>query len=84
MNIINKDDREVNPMKFFGLLLPSMPSLMFRLTGTFIKFKGQANKAGKIFKNELINQGIDEQIASELTAKYMESSHIRNYIQFFN
>jgi hypothetical protein len=84
MNINKKDEREVNPIKLFGILLPSMPSLMFRLTGTFLRFKRQANKAGKTFKKELINQGIDEKTANEFTSIYMESSHIRNYIQGIN
>ena len=79
-----KDYREVNPIKIFGLMLPSLPSLMIRLSGNFIRFKGQANKAGKIFKNELIKQGIGDKIADDLTSTYLESSHIRNYIQIFN
>ena len=73
-----------SPIKLFGIMIPSIPSLMFRLTGTFIRFKSDANKAGKVFKKELIKQGIDEETAAELTEKYMESSHIRRYIQGFN
>jgi hypothetical protein len=57
---------------------------MIKLSGNFIRFKGQANKAGKIFKTELIKQGIDNKIANDLTSTYLESSHIRNYIQIFN
>jgi hypothetical protein len=81
---VNDGKEELYPIKLFGMMLPSMPSLIVRLTGTFIRFKSDANKAGKIFKKELIKQGIDKEIAAELTGKYMESSHIRKYIQRLN
>ena len=85
MNENIKDGREeVCPIKIFGMMIPTMPSLMFRLTGTFIRFKSDANKAEKVFKKELIKQGIDKDIADELTGIYMESSHIRKYIQGLN
>jgi hypothetical protein len=85
MNEYIKDGREeINPMKLIGMMIPLIPSLMFRLTGTLIQFKSKANKAGKVFKNELIKQGIDREIADELTQIYMESSHIRKYIQGLN
>jgi len=46
-----KDGREeVCPIRLFGVLIPSMPSLMLRLTGTFLRFKSDANKARKVFK----------------------------------
>jgi len=75
---------EVCPIRLFGIMLPSMPSLMFRLSGTFLRFKREANKAGKVFKKELIKQGIDKETADELKGIYMESSHIRRYIQGIN
>jgi hypothetical protein len=84
MNGKIKDEREVNPIRLFGIMLPSMPSLMLRLSGTFLRFKRNAHKAGKIFRNELIEQGIDKKIANDLTEIYMQSSHIRKYIQGFN
>ena len=80
-----KDGREKTRfIKLFGMMIPLLPSLMFRLTGTFLRFKSDANKAGKVFKKELIKQGIDKETADELTSLYMESSHIRKYIQGFN
>ena len=80
MNKENKDEREVDGIRLFGLLLPKMPSLIFRLSGTFLRFKSQANKAGKVFKKELVKQGIDEETAEELKEIYMEGSHIRQYL----
>ena len=83
MNKNIKDEREVKTIKIFGRILPKIPSLAFRLTGNLLKFKSNANKAGKIFKNELIKQGLDKETASELTGRYLESSHIRSYIKKF-
>jgi hypothetical protein len=84
MNKKIKGEREVNTIKLFGIMLPSMPSLIFRLVGTFLRFKRDANKAGKVFRNRLIEQGIDEKTATELTEIYLQSSHIRKYIQGLN
>lgn len=80
MNKDNKDEREVDGIRLFGMLLPKMPSLMFRLSGTLIRFKSQANKAGKVFKKELVKQGIDKETAEYLKEIYMEGSHIRQYL----
>lgn len=84
MNENTKDEREVVTIKIFGMILPKMPSLMFRLTGTLLRFKSDANRAGKVFKKELIQQGIDKETADELTEIYMKGSHIRQYIQGLN
>lgn len=74
---------EYRPIKIFGMMLPSMPKLTIRLAGTFLRFKRSANKAGRVFKKELIKQGIDKKTANELTERYLESSHIKHYIQNF-
>ena len=44
---------------------------MFRLSGTFLRFKLDAKKGGKIFKRELIKQGFDKEKANELTEMYL-------------
>lgn len=74
---------EERPIKFFGFLLPSLPRLILRCTGTFLRFKRNANRAGKVFKNELIDQGIDKQTASELTNIYMEGSDLLKVFKNF-
>jgi hypothetical protein len=76
-----KEERERRPIYFLGILFPKLPSLTIRLGGTFLRFKRNANKAGKVFKNELIKQGIDKNTAIGLTEIYMDTSHIRNFIQ---
>lgn len=84
MNNNLKDEREVEAIKIFGTMLPKIPSLTFRLTRTFLRFKSDANKAGKVFKKELIKEGIDKKTADQLTEVYLKASHIRHYIQGFN
>lgn len=77
------DMREVSTFRFFGIMLPSLPSMMFRLGGTFLRFKKDTKKAGKVFRKELINQGVDKKTAVELTEKYLEGSNIIRYMQNF-
>lgn len=75
--------REAHLFKFFGMMLPALPSLMFRLGGTFLKFKRNAKKAGKVFKKELIKQGFDKGTAEGLTKIYLEGSDISKYVFSF-
>ena len=75
--------REAHPFKIFGMMLPALPSLMFRLGGTFLKYKRNAKKAGKVFKKELIKQGFDKKTAEGLTKKYLAGSDISKFIFSF-
>ena len=76
-NIKNKEERD--PVKIFSMIFTSMPSLLFRLGGTYLRFKKEAQKAEKIFKRELIKHGIDKKIAEELAKIYSQSSNIRHF-----
>jgi len=78
---LEKQDEGV--MKIFGRLLPFLPKLLFRFGITFLRFKRGANKAGKVFRKELIRQGLDKRTASELTGLYMKGSEIKNFLQTF-
>jgi len=78
------EERDRRPIKFFGILLPSLPSLMFRFGGTFLRFKRNAKKAGKVFRKELIKEGLDKQTASELTDIYLEGSDLIKLIRNMN
>lgn len=67
-------DAKGNPVKFLGMLIPLIPSLFLRFGGEFIRFKSRAHKAGRIFHDELLQQGLDKTTAERLTASYMEGS----------
>ena len=72
--------KEAFPFKYIGMMLPVLPSLMFKLTGTFLRFKRDAKKAGKVFKKELLKQGFNKKTATELTEKYLEGSDLSKLI----
>jgi uncharacterized protein YajQ (UPF0234 family) len=74
-----KDNSDKQPVKMFGVMISSMPSLMFRMAGMFLRFRKEAQKGGKIFKKELIKQGIDKDTAEELTKIYIESSKLSSF-----
>ena len=78
-----EDQEKVNGFRIFGMILPSLPSLMFKLGSIFLRFKREAKKGGQTFQKELINQGVDEITAAQLTEIYLESSNIANYISLF-
>lgn len=75
-----KTNKKGNGLKILGLLLPSIPILTIRFGRVYLRFKRQSKKAGKIFKKELIKQGIDKNTAQVLTDQYLSSSDIRQYI----
>ena len=83
MQEVNDVAKERRSIRFFGILLPSLPGLVIRFGGLFLRFKRDAKKAGKVFRKELINQGIDKETATELTEIYMEGSDISRLIQDF-
>ena len=83
MQKVIDEEREIRGMKIFGVLLPFLPKLLFKFSIDFLKFKRAANNAGKIFRKELMRQGLDKQTASELTQIYMKGSEIKNYMQSF-
>jgi len=76
MNKHNEDTRDADPIKWFGMFLSFLPSLMLKSGGAFLRFKRQAKKGGKIFQTELINQGLDKKTATELTQTYIEGSEL--------
>jgi len=79
---VNEEER-VTSIKIFGIILPSLPTLLFRFGRVFLRFKREAKKAGKVFRKELIKQGLDKQTALELTEIYMKGSEMKNFIQTF-
>jgi hypothetical protein len=70
--MIEKAER--NPLKIIGFLILMFPSLIFRLGRASLRFKSKANRAGHIFRKELVQQGLDKSIATQLTAFYLEVS----------
>jgi hypothetical protein len=63
-------------LRMFGAVLPSLPTLMFKFMGEYIRFKGTVDVATKAFNAELVAQGIDPDTAERLTELYRSASDI--------
>lgn len=72
----NEEMRNADPVKWFGMIISFIPSLLVKSGGAFLRFKRQAKKGGRVFKKELINRGLDRKTASELTEIYLKGSHL--------
>ncbi len=69
-------------IRFAGALIPSLIPLMLRLGRTYLRFKKDAQKAGRIFRKQLIANGIDKRTAEEITELYLDSSRILRTFDF--
>ena len=78
-----EDQESVEGFRIFGPILPYLPSLILRLGGSLLRLKRDAKKGGKTFHKELLQQGIDETTATQLTELYLQSSNIKQYVGFF-
>jgi hypothetical protein len=65
---------ERNLPKLVGFLILMVPSLLFRFGGEAFRFKSKAHKAGRIFRRELKQQGLDTTTAKRFTEYYLEGS----------
>jgi hypothetical protein len=60
--------------KIVGSLLLLLPKLTIRFGIQAFRFKAQANKAARIFRNELTRQGLDTLTTQRLTESYLQTS----------
>jgi hypothetical protein len=72
--------RNDNPMKIFGMIIPSLPSILFRCSGEYLRFRSKARKGGYLFQNKLIDQGVDRNTAERLTEIYLDGSNFFKYL----
>jgi len=70
------EKEERNLPKMLGFLILIIPSLILRFGAEFIRFKSKANRAGRIFQEELVRQGLDKATAANLTSFYLEGSDL--------
>ena len=77
----NNNEMDNNPVKIFGMMLPSLPKILFRFGGLFLRFKSKANKGGKVFQKELIQQGLNKETAEKLKEIYVENADLIKLIQ---
>lgn len=72
--------RNDNPMKIFGMIIPMIPSILFRCSGEYLRFRSKARKGGYFFRNKLIDQGVDTITAERLTEIYLDGSNFFKYL----
>ena len=75
-----KDDSGNAAFRLIRAVIPSLPFLGFRFFREYLRFKSTADRAGKIFYNELLAQGIGPGFADELTCSYLESRDLLRFI----
>jgi hypothetical protein len=79
MSTLNKRGEGI---RLAGVLIPSLIPLVFKLGKTYLRFKKDAQKAGKIFQKELRANGIDKETAQAMTEIYLNSSRILRAFDF--
>jgi len=79
MNMTEEEKSEV--LEFTSIIIPLIPKILIKYSKIYLRFKTRANAAGKIFKNELLEQGVDRATADKLTELYMKSSKIQNFFK---
>jgi hypothetical protein len=80
MTDLEEETRNENPMKILGMIIPALPSIIFRCSGEYLRFRSKARKGGYLFQNELMNQGVDKTTALKLTEIYLEGSYLFRYL----
>ena len=63
-------------------LIPRFIPLAIKLGFVYLSFKRKAKKAGKIFKKELLANGISKEEADQLTEDYLKTSHFLRGFDF--
>ncbi|MFH1013958.1 MAG: hypothetical protein V1769_05580 [Thermoplasmatota archaeon] len=66
----------------FKVLIPYIPTMLFRIPRTLLHIKKMAQRGGNVFQRELIAQGIDQETARKLTESYLETSNLKTYLSF--
>lgn len=65
-------------------LLPYLALLSTRSIPALISFKLRAKKAGKIFEKELLDCGMDKEMAQAMKEDYMKASKLSSFFKGFN
>ncbi len=75
-------NQKVTMFEAFKVLIPYIPTMLFRIPGTLFHIKKMAKRGGNVFQRELIAQGIDRETARKLTESYLETSNLKTYLSF--
>ena len=65
-----------DPIQFMAFIMSHMPMILMRSGFAWLSFKKNAQKGGKTFQKELVNQGLDKETAKLFTQQYVEGSNL--------
>ncbi len=65
-----------DPVQFVARIMTYVPLILLKSGGAWLSFKRQAKKGGKAFRKELINQGLDKEMAAQFTEQYLSGSNL--------
>ncbi len=69
-----------DPVQLMARIMSYLPVILLKSGTAWLSFKRQAKKGGKTFQKELINQGLDKEIAIKFTKEYTSSSNLMKII----
>ncbi|HMA84041.1 MAG TPA: hypothetical protein VKP59_07425 [Candidatus Thermoplasmatota archaeon] len=73
-----KSDQQIrhDSVQLMARIMSYLPVILLKSGTAWLSFKRQAKKGGKTFQKELINQGLDKEIAVQFTKEYTSSSNL--------
>ncbi|MBS3777658.1 MAG: hypothetical protein KGY65_03990 [Candidatus Thermoplasmatota archaeon] len=73
-----KSDQQIrhDSVQLMARIMSYLPVILIKSGTAWLSFKRQAKKGGKTFQKELINQGLDKEIAVQFTKEYTSSSNL--------
>ena len=69
-------DNVHDPVQIMARIMTLLPYIILKSGTAWLSFKRQAKKGNKIFYKELIDQGVDKQIAKQFTQQYIDGSNL--------
>ena len=70
------NNQSSDPVRIMAYVMSNMPMILMRSGFAWLSFKKQAQKGGKTFQKELVNQGLDKETAKLFTQDYIEGSNL--------
>lgn len=65
-----------DPVQLTARIITFIPMILLKSGTAWLSFKRQAKKGGKTFQKELIQQGVNKEIAIQFTNQYTSGSNL--------
>ncbi|MBU0496738.1 MAG: hypothetical protein KKC68_03965 [Candidatus Thermoplasmatota archaeon] len=70
--------------KIVGVIGSIAPALMVRFIPLLFRFRQQAKKGAQIFHKQLVEMGLDAEVAQQLTTEYLAGSDLIKLLHVFS